>query len=50
MTVSDLKQSRSKLSPGFRQSQFYGSVNDDIDCALTAELRAHRDLICETHL
>jgi len=28
----------------------YGSVNDGIDRALTAKLRAHRDFIYETHL
>ena len=34
----------------FRQPHRYGSVNDEIDHALTAELRAHRDFIYETHL
>ena len=38
------------MATDFRQPHFYGSVNGDIDRALTAELRAHRDFIYETHL
>ncbi len=38
------------MAESFRRREFYGTVNDEIDRALTSELRAHRDFVYETHL
>ncbi len=48
--VDPMPEDRCPMATDFRQPQFYGSVNDDIDRALTARLRAHRDFIYEAHL
>lgn len=48
--LNPMPEDRCPMSTDFRQPYFYGSVNDDVDRALTAELRAHRDFIYETHL
>ena len=48
--LDPMPEERCPMSTDFRQPYFYGSVNDEIDRALTVELRAHRDLIYETHL
>jgi glutathione S-transferase len=45
-----MPEDRCPIATEFRQPHRYGSVNDEIDHALTAELRAHRDFIYETHL
>jgi glutathione S-transferase len=48
--LDPMPEDRCPMSTDFRQPPFYGSVNDEIDRALTAELRAHRDFVYETHL
>jgi glutathione S-transferase len=48
--LDPMHEERCPMSTAYRQPPFYGSVNDEIDQALTAELRAHRDFIYETHL
>jgi hypothetical protein len=48
--LDPMPEDRCPMSTDYRQPHFYGSVNDEIDHALTAELRAHRDFIYETHL
>jgi hypothetical protein len=48
--LDPMPEERCPMSTAYRQPHFYGSVNDEIDHALTAELRAHRDFIYETHL
>lgn len=48
--LDPMPEDRCPMSTDFRQPHFYGSVNDDFDRALTAQLRAHRDFIYETHL
>lgn len=48
--LDPMPEDRCPMATDFRQPQFYGSVNDEIDRALTTELRAHRDFIYETHL
>ena len=45
-----MPEDRCPMYTEYRQPHFYGSVNDEIDRALTAALRAHRDFIYETHL
>ena len=48
--LDPLPEDRCPMATDFRKPHFYGSVNDEIDRALTPELRAHRDFIYETHL
>lgn len=48
--IDPMPEDRCPMSTDFRQPHFYGCVNDEIDRALTKELRAHRDFIYETHL
>jgi glutathione S-transferase len=48
--LDPMPEDRCPMATDFRQPHLYGSVNDDIDRALTAQLRTHRDLIYETHL
>ena len=45
-----MPEDRCPMGTEFRQPNFYGSVNYEIDTALTSELRAHRDFIYEEHL
>ncbi len=45
-----MPEDRCPMGTDFRQPHFYGSVNKEIDTALTSELRAHRDFIYEEHL
>ena len=48
--LDPMPEDRCPMFTEFRQPHRYGTVNDEIDHALTAELRAHRDFIYETHL
>ena len=48
--LDPMPEDRCPMATEFRQPHRYGSVNDEIDRALTTELRAHRDFIYETHL
>jgi glutathione S-transferase len=48
--IDPMPEDRCPMATDFRAPPFYGPVNDAIDRALTAELRAHRDFIYETHL
>jgi hypothetical protein len=48
--LNPMPEDRCPMWTEFRQPHLYGSVNDEIDHALTAELRAHRDFIYETQL
>ena len=48
--LDPMPEDRCPMFTDFREPHLYGSVNDEIDRALTAELRAHRDFIYETHL
>lgn len=48
--LDPMPEERCPMATAFRQPHLYGSVNDDIDRALSAALRAHRDFIYETHL
>jgi hypothetical protein len=48
--LDPMPEDRCPMFTDFRQPHLYGSVNDEIDRALTTELRAHRDFIYETHL
>jgi glutathione S-transferase len=48
--LDPMPEERCPMFTDFRQPHLYGSVNDEIDRALTAELRAHRDFVYETHL
>ena len=48
--VDPMPEDRCPMATDFRQAHLYGTVNGDIDRALTAQLRAHRDFIYETHL
>jgi hypothetical protein len=48
--LDPMPEDRCPMFTEFRQPHLYGSVNAEIDHALTPELRAHRDFIYETHL
>lgn len=48
--LDPMPEDRCPMFTEYRQPHLYGSVNDEIDAALTAELRAHRDFIYRTHL
>ena len=48
--LDPMPEDRCPMATDFRRPHLYGTVNDDIDRALTARLRAHRDFIYETHL
>jgi hypothetical protein len=48
--VDPMPEDRCPMATDFRQPHLYGTVNGDIDRALTAQLRAHRDFIYEAHL
>jgi hypothetical protein len=48
--LDPLPEDRCPMATGFREPHLYGCVNDDIDRALTTELRAHRDFIYDMHL
>lgn len=48
--LDPMPDDRCPMGTDFRQPHFYGSVNAEIDAALTSELRAHRDFIYAEHL